>query len=118
MKHPILITGILMLLFLSGKIHGQKAELTVNVSHPKGGNASGSIVVTGNDSTYTESLENGSAYFILKDATSVMEVYENRGIKAYPVPLENGQLTIEIWDNKGGILNIFEVNGNTRKIIV
>jgi len=65
----------------------QKAELTTIVTDPSDNPVSGIVLVHGNDSTWNASLEDGSAYFILKTQTGIENYFQSTGIKVFPNPI-------------------------------
>ena len=112
MNHRKLIFIALIYSLIGAGTYAQIAELTTIITDPNDQPANGMVLVNSNDSSWSKNLEDGSAYFILKNQTGIDNVLHPSDIIVFPNPIRNGELTVSVpFGLNDALIEFFGITG-------
>ncbi|NQU87548.1 MAG: tandem-95 repeat protein [Mariniphaga sp.] len=105
----LLLTNLFLLFCFIGS--AQKSELTINILDEEYKAVKGLMEVYGNDSYFSDTLINGSVYFLLKNQTTVID-FNLPDVNLFPNPLNTEYLVLSLrnWQNDYNI-RFFSIDG-------
>jgi len=101
----------LFALSLSSLLPAQQAQLEVSLTRPDDDPAAGILLITGSDTTLTDSTFSGTATYVLKDLTAVAAVPRD-ALQLFPNPAA-GRVSLLLPAAGEGVVTVRTLTGQT-----